>query len=44
MSFRLSAWVVTLAKHYNSMYGVNQGDFVTRQVITRCITQGQTLH
>ncbi|QMT59337.1 MULTISPECIES: hypothetical protein [unclassified Legionella] len=44
MSFRLSAWVVTLAKHFNSMYGLSQGDFVTRQVITRCLTQGQTLH
>ena len=44
MSFRLSGWVVLLAKHFNSMYGVSQGDFVTRQVITRCLTQGQTLH
>jgi hypothetical protein len=44
MNFCLSGWVVILAKHFNSMYGVSQGDFVTRQVITRCITQGQTLH
>jgi hypothetical protein len=44
MNFCLSGWVVMLAKHFNSMYGINQGDFVTRQVITRCLTQGQTLH
>lgn len=44
MDFRLSGWVILLAKHFNSVYGANQGDFVTRQVITRCITQGQTLH
>lgn len=44
MSFRLSEWVVILAKHFNTTYGVNQGDFITRQVITRCLTQGQTLH
>lgn len=44
MSFRLSGWVVALAKHFNSVYGVDQGDFVIRQVITRCFTQGQTLH
>lgn len=44
MNFCLSGWVVTLAKHFNSMYGASQGDFVTRQVITNCITQGQTLH
>jgi len=44
MDFRLSGWVIVLAKHFNSMYGVSQGDFVTRQIITRCLTQGQTLH
>lgn len=44
MNFCLSGWVVILAKHFNSMYGVSKGNFVTRQVITQCITQGQTLH
>lgn len=44
MDFCLSGWVVILAKRFQSMYGISQGDFVTRQVITRCITQGQTLH
>ena len=44
MNFCLSGWVVILAKHFNSVYGVNQGDFVIRQVITSCMTQGQTLH
>ncbi len=44
MDFCLSGWVVILAKHFNSLYGVAQGDFVTRQVITCCLTQGQTLH
>lgn len=44
MNFRLSAWVVALAKHFSSQYGSNQGDFITRQVISSCITQGQTVH
>lgn len=44
MDFCLSGWVLTLAQHFNSVYGVNQGDFVIRQVITCCITQGHTLH
>jgi hypothetical protein len=44
MNFCLSGWVVILARHFNSMYGACQGDFVTRQVITSCITQGETLH
>ncbi len=44
MNFCLSGWVVILAKHFVSTYGSNQGDFITRQVISRCITQGETLH
>lgn len=44
MNYCLSGWVVMLAKHFSSMYGASQGDFVTRRVISRCITQGQTLH
>lgn len=44
MNFRLSGWVVILAKHFASLYGASQGDYVTRQVISRCIIQGQTLH
>jgi len=44
MNFRLSGWVVELAKRFSSLYGFTQGDEVTRQVVTTCITQGQTVH
>lgn len=44
MNYRLSSWVLMLAEHFKSIYGENQGDFVTRQVITRCLINGQTLH
>lgn len=44
MDFRLSAWVVILAGRFKSLYGVNHGNFVTRQVISRCIIQDATLH
>lgn len=44
MNFRLSGWVMILAKHFVSTYGANQGNFITRQVISRCITQDATLH
>lgn len=44
MDYRLSGWVVILAKHFVSTYGVSQGDYVTRQIISRCIIQGETLH
>lgn len=44
MNFRLSNWVLILARQFNTMYGANQGDEITRLVISNCIVQGQTLH
>ena len=44
MNFKLSNWVLILAQQFNSMYGAHQGDFVTRQVISHCMVQGQTMH
>ena len=44
MDFQLANWVVVLAQQFQSMYGANQGEYVTRQVISRCLTQGQTVH
>lgn len=44
MDFRLSSWVLVLAEHFKSVYGANQGDFVTRQIISQCLTNGETLH
>ena len=44
MDFRLSSWVMVLAEHFKSLYGASRGDFVTRQVISYCITKGETLH
>lgn len=44
MDFQLSSWVLMLAEHFKSVYGENLGEFITRQVISSCITEGQTLH
>ncbi|MGQ3890547.1 hypothetical protein [Legionella sp. CNM-4043-24] len=44
MGFRLANWVTTLARHFVSAYGPEQGDYVTRKVVTRCLINGQTLH
>ncbi|MCX7117692.1 MAG: hypothetical protein NTW94_07305 [Legionellales bacterium] len=44
MSFRLSHWVLVMAQQFNALYGASQGDFVTRQVISRCMIQENTLH
>lgn len=44
MNFRLANWVLALVDRFNTLYGVNQGDIVTRQVISCCMMAGQTLH
>lgn len=44
MNFRLSDWVTVLAKQFNSLYGITQGDFVIRKIVSRCLMNGQVLH
>lgn len=44
MNYCLSGWIIELAKHFNALYGYNQGNFITRQIVSNCITKGQTLH
>lgn len=44
MDYQLSNWVIALAEHFTSLYGANQGDYITRQVISKYITQEQTVH
>ena len=46
MNFRLASWVLALAQHYIEVYGVNQGDYITRQVVSLCMVQGnnQQMH
>lgn len=43
MDFQLAHWIQTLAHQFTSMYGDHQGDFVTRQVVSRYMTQGHTI-
>lgn len=44
MNYRLSGWVTKLAKHFAAQYGADEGDVVTRHVLSQCITNGETLH
>jgi len=44
MEFSLARWVVVLAHHFFEQYGLEQGDFVVRQVIGKCMINGSTLH
>ncbi len=44
MDFRLSSWVIALASHFKAKYGEDQGDAITRLVLTHCITRNETIH
>ena len=44
MDFRLSDWICELHDQFESLYGQEQGDSVTRKVVSRCLTVGETLH
>lgn len=44
INFRLANWVLAIATRFNLIYGANQGEEITRLVISHCMIQGQTLH
>ena len=44
MNFKLAIWVVALLDQFNMMYGIQKGEVITRQVISCCLTCGQTIH
>ena len=44
MDFRLSDWVVALATKFQDMYGAEEGEQITRFVISSCMTEGQVFH
>ena len=44
LDFCVSEWVFTLAKQFYTLYGAEQGDAITRKVITYCCINGNTVH
>lgn len=44
MDFRLSSWVMALASHFKSVYGEQEGEIITRRIISACMRDNQTLH
>lgn len=44
LNFQLASWVVNLAKKFNAIYGAEDGDTITRHVISHCLIQDETLH
>ena len=44
MDLRLAGWVVALSEYFMSTYGEDYGDYVTKRVISKCITNDKTIH
>lgn len=44
MDYQLAAWVLVLMQQFAQLYGTEKGDFVTRQVISRCLIGNETVH
>jgi len=41
---RISGWVIAIAEYFRSEYGLEHGNFVTKMIISKCLTNGNTLH
>ena len=44
LELKLSPWVMAMTLHFQKIYGLEQGELVTRKVLTLYFTQGQTIH
>ena len=44
LDLRISDWILELAEYFYQLYGREQGDFVTKMVVSKCITNGHTIH
>lgn len=44
MNFRLSRWILILAEKFVQLYGEEEGEMVTRRVISLFMREKQTLH
>ena len=42
--FQLSPWMQALIQHFFELYGSEQGEVVSRHLMTYCLTQGAKLH
>ena len=40
----LSPWLQAMILHFMDLYGVEQGEFISRRLVSYCLTQGQTFH
>lgn len=40
----LSEWVMILTEHFRKIYGLEQGDFVMRKIVSKCLINGEQVH
>jgi len=41
---KIADWILELAECFYQLYGREQGDFVTKMVVSQCITNGHSIH
>jgi hypothetical protein len=44
LDFQVSPWVLAMTQEFQNLYGLEQGEWVARKVLTLCFTQEQTIH
>jgi hypothetical protein len=44
LDFQVSPWVLAMTQEFQKLYGLEQGEWVARKVLTLCFTQEQTIH
>lgn len=37
-------WVIELSNHFDEKYGKEKGAYITKMIVSRCLTRGETLH
>ncbi|MCX7114857.1 MAG: hypothetical protein NTW08_02950 [Gammaproteobacteria bacterium] len=44
MTYEVSPWVIELATQFKSLYGEEQGEHITRKIISDCIRDNHSVH
>ena len=44
IDFQLSPWVVAMTLQFQKQYGIDQGEWVARKILTLCFTQHEQIH
>lgn len=44
INLQVSPWVIAMTQEFQKLYGIEQGEWVARKILTLCFTQEQTIH